>query len=47
MQTALTQQHLYIGLVGLSVQIVDKKHGEIYLVSHHHCRYLGIATHWS
>ncbi len=33
--------------MGLSVQIIDKEYGEINLVSHHHCRNLGIATHWS
>ena len=45
MQTALAQQHLYIGFMGLGIEVIDKENRQIYFVSHYLSRNLGISPH--
>ena len=44
-KAALAQQHLYVGLMRLCVEIVDEEHGQIHLMAYYKSRYFRIAAH--
>jgi hypothetical protein len=45
MNAALTQQHLYVGLMRLRIEVVYQKYGQIYFLAYNHCGNLRISSH--